>query len=173
MSNPEGVPKREFQIDEPVIPVTEDHPAIYRDGHHLTATPVGGQLKPIGIDSIRKYQEMAMRTLAQKVAENDPTIFADPRAAMHWNAASGMASEAGEINELYKKYYFHFHPWNESFEEHLKKEHGDLMWYLMLGCYANGWDPAEILAMNIEKLRARYPDGFSPERSMNRKAGDV
>ena len=125
------------------------------------------------IDSITEYQHLALRTLAEKVRKNDMTIFADPRAAMHWNAASGMASEAGEINELYKKYYFHFHPWTDSFETHLKKEHGDLMWYLMLGCFANGWDPREILQINIDKLAARYPEGFSPERSMNRAEGDV
>lgn len=125
------------------------------------------------IDSVRDYLRQAMRTLAQKVIDNDPSIFANPRAAMHWNAASGLASEAGEINELYKKHYFHFHPWSPEFEEHLKKEHGDLAWYFALSCYANRWDPAEILQMNIDKLKARYPDGFSTERSMNRAPGDV
>lgn len=114
-----------------------------------------------------------MRTLADDVKANAPHIFADPRAAMHWNAASGMASEAGEVNEWYKKYYFHGHPWNADTEAHLMKEHGDLMWYLMLGCFANGWDPAAILQMNIDKLKARYPDGFSTERSLHRAAGDV
>lgn len=126
-----------------------------------------------GVDSIRRYQALAMRTLAENVKDNDPAIFANPRAAMHWNAASGLASEAGEINEIYKKVYFHGHPLDEATLIHLKKETGDLMWYLMLQCYANGWDPAEVLLVNIEKLKARYPSGFSTERSMNRARGDI
>lgn len=125
------------------------------------------------IESIKEYQHLAMRTLAEDVEKNAPHIFADPRAAMHWNAASGIASEAGEINEIYKKVYFHGHPLDEATMVHLKKETGDLLWYAMLNCFANGWDPREILAMNIQKLKARYPEGFSTERSMNRASGDI
>lgn len=128
---------------------------------------------PGGIDSLVEYQGLAMRTLAENVKNGDPAIFADPRAAMHWNAASGLASEAGEINEIYKKVYFHGHPLDEACMEHLKKEQGDLLWYCMLNCFANGWDPREILAMNIAKLKARYPDGFDTERSINRAEGDI
>lgn len=125
------------------------------------------------LDSIIEYQELAMRTLADNVRDGDPDIFGNSKAAMHWNAASGIASEAGEINEIYKKIYFHGHPFNEATMEHLKKEQGDLLWYCMLNCFANGWDPREILQMNIDKLKARYPEGFSTERSINRKAGDI
>ncbi len=125
------------------------------------------------INEIVRYQELAMVTLAEEVKNNAPHIFADPRAAMHWNAASGLASETGEINEIYKKAYFHGHPLDEATMIHLKKEQGDLFWYCMLHCFSNGWDPREILQMNIDKLKARYPDGFSTERSMNRVEGDI
>jgi NTP pyrophosphatase (non-canonical NTP hydrolase) len=122
---------------------------------------------------IHAYMEAAMRTLAPRVEEGDLTIFADPRAAMHWNALSGLASEVGEINEIYKKHYFHFHEWTEETEIHAKKEVGDLLWYVMLLCFSNGWDPVEIMQVNIDKLKARYPEGFSTERSVNRSADDV
>lgn len=89
------------------------------------------------------------------------------------NAASGLASEAGEINELIKKRFFHNHPWTPETQAHLKKELGDNIWYWALMCWAHGIDPAEVLAMNIAKLKARYPDGFSTERSINRKPGDL
>lgn len=125
------------------------------------------------IDSIREYQKLAMRTLAEDVKANAPYIFADPRAAMHWNAASGLGSEVGEILEIYKKVYFHGHPLDEATMYHLERETGDLMWYVMLQCFANGWDPAEILSMNIQKLKDRYPEGFSTERSMNRAKEDI
>lgn len=125
------------------------------------------------IYDIGEYEQMAMRTLAEDVMQNDEHIWNDPRAAMHWNAASGMSSETGEINEILKKFYFHHHPWTDAMEIHLKKETGDLMWYIMLFCFSNGWNPAEILQMNIDKLKARYPEGFSTERSINRVIGDI
>lgn len=126
-----------------------------------------------GLDSVNEYQRLAMRTLAVAVQQNDAALWLDPRSGMRWNAASGMASEAGEINEIYKKLYFHGHPFDEACATHLKKEYGDLLWYVMLGLFAEGWDPAEITALNIAKLKARYPEGFSTERSMHRAPGDV
>lgn len=125
------------------------------------------------MNEIIRYQQLAMRTLAPAVERQDKFIFDDKRSAMRWNAASGIASEAGEINEILKKHYFHFHPWTTETEVHLKKELGDLLWYVMLMCYAHQWNPQEILQMNIDKLSARYPDGFETERSINRKAGDI
>lgn len=125
------------------------------------------------MQNIRLYMELAMRTLAPNVRANDPQIFIDPASAMLWNAASGMASEAGECNEILKKVFFHGHPFDESTKIHLKKETGDLMWYTMLMCFANGWDPAEVLQVNIDKLRARYPIGFSTANSLNRAKGDI
>lgn len=125
------------------------------------------------MNSIQAYAQLAMRTLAPAVEDGDKFIFVDSRSAMRWNAASGIASESGEINGILKKHYFHFHPWTDETEVHLKKELGDLMWYVMLMCYAHKWDPQEILEMNIAKLQARYPGGFTTENSMNRKAGDI
>lgn len=125
------------------------------------------------IDSMDEYKPLAMRTLARNVEENDPAIFADHRSAMLWNAASGLASETGEINEILKKVFFHAHPFDDACKTHLQKETGDLMWYIMLLCHAMGWNPSDIARMNIEKLKARYPEGFSSERSINRAEGDI
>ncbi len=55
----------------------------------------------------------------------------------------------------------------------MAKELGDVAWYLALTAYAIGYDLEDILRMNIEKLRARYPDGFDADHSLHRKAGDV
>lgn len=117
------------------------------------------------IDSITEYGQLAARTLAAKVAED--TFLT------HMNMATGLSSETGEINELLKKRYFHFHPWTDDNQVHLKKELGDLAWYWVLMCLSHGMDPADVLGTNIEKLQARYPEGFSTQRSMNRAPGDI
>lgn len=110
----------------------------------------------------KEYQRDAMRTLAVHNYRD-----------MALNAATGIASEAGEINEIYKKRFFHNHPESEENQIHLKKELGDLMWYVALVCYCEGFDMEDVLKTNIDKLKARYPDGFSTEKSMNRKEGDI
>lgn len=125
------------------------------------------------IDDINVYAGLANRTLADNVRDGSIIYTWPPHAAMALNAASGLASEGGEINEIIKKWLFHGHPMDEATETHLKKELGDAQWYWVLACYAMNFDPAEILAMNINKLQARYPNGFETERSMNRAPGDI
>jgi NTP pyrophosphatase (non-canonical NTP hydrolase) len=57
--------------------------------------------------------------------------------------------------------------------DHLAKELGDILWYVAETATAIGFDLDTIMQMNIDKLKARYPDGFSAEKSMHRKDGDV
>jgi hypothetical protein len=40
-------------------------------------------------------------------------------------------------------------------------------------CTAKGWSLDDIMRMNIDKLKERYPDGFKAEQSLHRKAGDI
>ena len=69
-----------------------------------------------------------------------------------------------------KKWIFHEKPFDE---EHAKKEMGDVLWYVAMMCHSFGWDLDEIMQMNVDKLKARYPEGFSVELANNRKEGDV
>lgn len=87
-----------------------------------------------------------------------------------FNACPGLSGEVGEFNDMIKKWIFHEKPFDE---EHAKKEMGDVLWYVAMMCYSFGWDLDEILQMNVDKLKARYPQGFSVERANNRKDGDV
>lgn len=119
----------------------------------------------ISIDSINEYVGLANRTLA-------PSVRADFKDTA-LNAVTGLASETGEIAEIFKKHFFHGHPLDEATIEHLKKEAGDLMWYFALLCYVMNWEASSVLALNIEKLKARYPQGFSTERSINRRPDDL
>ena len=51
----------------------------------------------------------------------------------------------------------------------MARELGDVAWYLAETATAIGYPLEEILQMNIDKLRARYPEGFAVERSVNRE----
>jgi NTP pyrophosphatase (non-canonical NTP hydrolase) len=89
-------------------------------------------------------------------------------------AAYGLSAEAGEFTEVVKKIFLQGKPYNEENVFHMKRELGDLCWYLAQACMALDTTFDEILQMNYEKLSARYPEGtFDVYRSENRKEGDV
>ena len=89
-------------------------------------------------------------------------------------ASVGMCAEAGEFTEIVKKIVFQGKPVNEENMFHLKRELGDIMWYVAQACMGLNISLDEVLAMNVEKLSARYPDGaFDVHFSENRQEGDV
>ena len=101
-------------------------------------------------------------------AENDADV---PRLL---TAALGMSAEAGEFTEVVKKIILQGKPYNEENVFHMKRELGDICWYIAQACMALDTNFREIMEMNYEKLSARYPEGaFSIERSENRKEGDL
>jgi len=89
-------------------------------------------------------------------------------------ASVGMCAEAGEFTEIIKKIIFQGKPVNEDNLFHLKRELGDIMWYVMQACMGLDISLDEIVQMNIDKLKARYPGGeFDAHYSENRREGDV
>jgi len=89
-------------------------------------------------------------------------------------AGIGLASEAGEFDELVKKCAFQGKPWNEETRHHMFRELGDIAWYWVSACRAIGVDPNEVIEENVRKLESRYPGGaFDVHYSENRKAGDL
>ena len=89
-------------------------------------------------------------------------------------AAVGMSAESGEFTEVVKKMIFQGKPVNEENLFHLKRELGDIMWYVAQACMALDTDFNEIIEMNVDKLKSRYPGGeFDVHYSENRKDGDV
>ena len=86
----------------------------------------------------------------------------------------GIASEGGEFAEIVKKCVFQGKPLDADTKFHIKRELGDIMWYWANSCRALGLDPNEVIAENLEKLKARYPGGeFNVTHSENRKEGDL
>jgi len=88
--------------------------------------------------------------------------------------AIGIASEGGEFAEIVKKCIFQGKPMDDETKFHAKRELGDIMWYWINSCRALGLDPNDVVAENVNKLKARYPGGeFDVYYSENRKEGDL
>jgi NTP pyrophosphatase (non-canonical NTP hydrolase) len=89
-------------------------------------------------------------------------------------AAVGLGAESGEFTEVVKKIVFQGKSWNEENVFHMKRELGDICWYLAQACMALDTTIEEVLEMNYQKLSARYPEGtFDVYRSENRVEGDL
>ena len=94
--------------------------------------------------------------------------------ALLLTGAIGIASEGGEFAEIVKKCIFQGKPLDDETIFHAKRELGDIMWYWINSCRALGLDPNEVVAENVNKLKARYPGGeFDVHYSENRKEGDL
>ena len=105
--------------------------------------------------TINEYQKLAMTTLNPALSEKDVLI----------NGVMGLCGESGEAIDIVKKWLAQGH---ELDREKLAKELGDVCWYLAETATALGYDLEDIMAANIEKLKKRYPEGFSSDRSVNR-----
>tara|TARA_Y100001954_G_C15607954_1_gene501403 strand:- start:135 stop:557 length:423 start_codon:yes stop_codon:yes gene_type:complete len=89
-------------------------------------------------------------------------------------AALGICAEGGEFTEVVKKIVFQGKPVNEDNIFHMKRELGDIMWYVAQACMSLDTTIDEIIEMNVEKLKSRYPLGeFDVHHSENRKEGDI
>lgn len=120
-----------------------------------------------------EYQRLAMRTNDGKSYERLVEVFGNNRdidMAGLLMGCLGLAGESGELLDLFKKWIFHSKPLDE---DHAKKELGDVLWYVAEIAHSLGWNLDEIMAMNVDKLKARYPEGFSAERSNHRAEGDL
>ncbi len=107
-----------------------------------------------------EYQKEALRT-ASGMSKEYPRIL---------NGLMGLNGEAGECIDILKKHLYQGHTFDS---EHMAKELGDVAWYLAISAEAIGYDLETIFQMNIDKLRARYPDGFDAEHSLHRRANDI
>ena len=102
-----------------------------------------------------EYQQLAARTLIDKPG----FVVSDGDVMDAWNAL-GLAGEAGEVADLVKKAVFHRHGFDH---DALKKELGDCLWYIAALCTRFGFSLSHVMEANIEKLKRRYPDGYSSD----------
>lgn len=104
-----------------------------------------------------EYQGLAEQTMNPALSDKEKLL----------NCCLGLAGEVGEFVDAVKKHTFQGHELNT---EHLSKELGDILWYVANAASALGVDMGSIMAQNIKKLSARYPNGFSSAASVNHKA---
>ena len=89
-------------------------------------------------------------------------------------AALGLTAESGEFTEVVKKIFLQGKPYTEENIFHMKRELGDICWYLAQACMALDTSFDEIIEMNVDKLESRYPGGsFDVHHSENRVEGDL
>ena len=106
-----------------------------------------------------EYQVLASRTMNRELSEEKELN----------HALFGMASEVGEILSIFQK-EMQGHPIDPI---HVRKECGDLLWFIAELHTHYGWDMEDTMAMNIKKLEERFPHGFEAERSLHRKVNDI
>ena len=109
---------------------------------------------------INEYQTLAMTTLNPALSKREVLI----------NSVMGLCGESGEAIDIVKKWIAHGH---ELDKDHLAKELGDIAWYLAEAATALDMDLEDILQANLEKLKRRFPEGFSCEKSRTRLQGDM
>lgn len=107
--------------------------------------------------TLNQYQRLAMRTDSQSYKRSEDRLL---------NGLMGLNGESGEAIDIAKKWLYQGHPLDV---DGLIEELGDIMWYVALTAKALGVSLNEVGRKNIEKLKIRYPDGFSEEKSVNRE----
>lgn len=107
-----------------------------------------------------EYQQLAGRTLI-----SGPGFEIPEKEIMAVWEVVGLAGEAGEVADLIKKGVFHRHGIDRP---KLEEELGDALWYIAALCNTLGLDLSTIMRSNIEKLKIRYPNGFSSLDSLRR-----
>ena len=105
--------------------------------------------------TVNEYQTLAMTTLNPALDKKDVLI----------NGVMGLCGEAGEAIDIVKKHLAQGH---ELDKQKLIKELGDVAWYLAETAYALGVPLEDVFRQNLDKLKARYPQGFETARSVNR-----
>ena len=106
--------------------------------------------------TVNEYQKMALSTLNPALGKQDVLI----------TGVMGLCGESGEAIDIVKKHLAQGHPLDR---EGLIKELGDVAWYLAETAYALDVSLDEVFQRNIDKLKARYPEGFDASRSVERK----
>ena len=105
--------------------------------------------------TLNEYQKLAMRTA--------------PKSGIESHALHLLSAEVGELHGIYQKRI----QGHTDTDEHRLKELGDILWGVAEYATSQGWNLDDVAMVNIEKLKARYPDGFDTEHSLHRRKGDI
>lgn len=81
------------------------------------------------------------------------------------HAAVGLSGESGEVLDHMKKMWVYDKPMDR---EKVLEEMGDTLHYFMQLCIKMDVEFADLFQNNYDKLRKRYPNGFSKEAAIAR-----
>ena len=108
-------------------------------------------------------------------AKNDLDVFQEealrcmrsdlPYEAICSNMCMGLAGETGETVDIFKK---HIYQGKDLDINDVIEEIGDILWYIANLCNVNKITMKECMESNVEKLRKRYPNGFSIKDALER-----
>ena len=123
------------------------------------------------VEGVTSAPSLDWPVLAARLSELEVN---DANVSQLLTAALGLSAEAGEFTEVVKKIFLQGKPYNEENVFHMKRELGDICWYLAQACMALDTTFDEVIEMNVRNLKARYPGGeFDVYNSENREEGDV
>ena len=124
------------------------------------------------VNGVTSFPSTDLAALLSRATELD--VEGDCDVPRLLTAALGLTAESGEFTEVVKKILLQGKPYNEENVFHMKRELGDICWYLAQACMALDTTFDEVIEMNVDKLKARYPGGeFDVHKSENRKEGDL
>ena len=124
------------------------------------------------VKEVTSDASMSSKAMHERIVEIEETSGVNMASLL--TGGIGLASEGGEFDEIVKKCVFQGKPMDSETIFHAKRELGDIMWYWITSCRALNLDPNDVIAENVEKLKARYPGGeFDVHYSENRKDGDL
>lgn len=156
-----------------------DHREAYNRGYEDAARNLDMVIIENGFNGLAAnlYQGEALRTspFLDEFEKVDPWEQDAVRVFALYHAIFGLTSEAGEAaGILQKTFQGHPEPLDDAAaKEHMLKELGDCLWMISEAAWALGVNLEQVMTMNMDKLRARYPEGFDPERSLHRAEGDI
>jgi len=111
--------------------------------------------------NINEYLNASERT--EKKFTSGEFLNNDQMELLH--GVMGLVTESGELMDVVKKNLIY----NKDVDlVNVREELGDIMWYWALVCRLYGWSPEEVMRINIDKLKHRYPEKFSETRALNR-----
>ena len=125
----------------------------------------------IFVDKVTSESSKSTKKMKERI---DFINSSDVEVSRLLTAGIGLSGEVGEFNEIIKKTIFQSKSFDSETHEHIKRELGDIMWYVAQACLALKVDLVEVIKTNEEKLKKRFPkDRFTKESDTNRHREDI
>ena len=125
----------------------------------------------IFVDKVTSESSKSTKKMKERI---DFINSSDVEVSRLLTAGIGLSGEVGEFNEIIKKTIFQSKSFDSETHEHIKRELGDIMWYVTQACLALKVDLVDVIKTNEEKLKKRFPkERFTKESDSIRHGEDI